>query len=291
VGDDQESPNASDLHTAVPALPAWLIEPVWDQFAALLPEHHDTHPLGCHRPTVPDRIIFNKLIQVLVFGCAYERIADHTCSARTLRRRRDDWITAGIMAWLERIVRDAYDRMISLNSPIWRWTGASPRPHAAARSPGTAGGPRQAGPEPSVASDSDGIPLGWVVAPAKTPDSPLLAPTLEALAGLGPRPPSPRSTWTQGHDSATTRTTLAKCGLDGHIAHRARPPPSRPASGDRWSAPTRGQRVRQAPLAPKRRRRVVEFHLAPAHAIIIVRRLVRRAWTCYRWQARPGRRP
>jgi hypothetical protein len=41
----------------------------------------------------------------------------------------------------------------------------------------------------------------------------------------------------------------------------------------------------------KRRRRVVEFHLAPAHAIIIVRRLVRRAWTCYRWQARPGRRP
>jgi hypothetical protein len=73
VGDDQESPNASDLHTAVPALPAWLIEPVWDQFAALLPEHHDTHPLGCHRPTIPDRIIFNKLIQVLVFGCALRR--------------------------------------------------------------------------------------------------------------------------------------------------------------------------------------------------------------------------
>jgi hypothetical protein len=36
---------------------------------------------------------------------------------------------------------------------------------------------------------------------------------------------------------------------------------------------------------------VVEFYLALAQAIIIVRRLVRGAWTCYRWQARPARRP
>jgi hypothetical protein len=36
---------------------------------------------------------------------------------------------------------------------------------------------------------------------------------------------------------------------------------------------------------------VVEFYLALAHAIIIVGRLVRRALTCYRWQARPSRRP
>jgi hypothetical protein len=41
----------------------------------------------------------------------------------------------------------------------------------------------------------------------------------------------------------------------------------------------------------ERRRRVVGFSLALAHAIIIVGRLVRRAWTCYRWQGRPGRRP
>jgi transposase len=68
---------APDCHTAVPALPSWLTEPIWDQFAALLPERHDTHPLGCHRPRIPDRVVFDKLLQVLVFGCAYERIADH----------------------------------------------------------------------------------------------------------------------------------------------------------------------------------------------------------------------
>ena len=114
---------------------------------------------------------------------------------------------------------------------------------------------------------------------------------LEALAGLGLLPAQPTVHLDRGYDSGTTRTTLAKRGLDSHIAHQGMPAPSRPASGGRWSAPTRGQRVRQAPLVHQAAPAGVEFHLAPAHASIIVRRLVRRAWTCYRWQARPGRRP
>jgi hypothetical protein len=65
----------------VPALPSSILEPLWVQFAALLPTHHDAHPLGCHRPRIPDRLVFDKLIQFLVFGCGYRRIADHTCSA------------------------------------------------------------------------------------------------------------------------------------------------------------------------------------------------------------------
>jgi transposase len=80
----------------VPALPSCILEPLWDQVAALLPARHDPHPLGCHRQRIADRIVFDKLIQVLVFGCGYRRIADHTCSATTLRRRRDEWITAGV---------------------------------------------------------------------------------------------------------------------------------------------------------------------------------------------------
>jgi transposase len=72
----------------VPALPSSILEPLWVQFAALLPARQDTHPLGCHRPRIPDRLVFDKLIQILVFGCGYRRIADHTCSATTLRRRQ-----------------------------------------------------------------------------------------------------------------------------------------------------------------------------------------------------------
>ena len=28
----------------MPALPSWLIEPIWEQFSALLPQRHDRHP-------------------------------------------------------------------------------------------------------------------------------------------------------------------------------------------------------------------------------------------------------
>src|SRR5215204_989658 len=70
----------------VPALPSSILEPLWVQFAALLPTRQIHHPLGCHRQRIPDRMVFDKLIQVLVFGCGYRRIADHTCSATTLRR-------------------------------------------------------------------------------------------------------------------------------------------------------------------------------------------------------------
>jgi transposase len=98
----------------MPVLPPCLIDPIWDQFSPLLPDRQQTHPLGCHNPRIPDRVVFEKLIQVLVFGCAYKRIADHGCSATTLRRRRDEWIAAGIMEQLQKIALDSYDRMIGL---------------------------------------------------------------------------------------------------------------------------------------------------------------------------------
>ena len=57
----------------MPALPPYLIEPIWEQFAAMLPQREVNHPLGCHRSRIPDRVVFEKLVQVLVFGCAYWR--------------------------------------------------------------------------------------------------------------------------------------------------------------------------------------------------------------------------
>jgi transposase len=81
----------------MPAILPFIREPLWDQFAALLPQPQATHPLGCHRPRIPDQAVFDKLLQVLVFGCGYRRIADATCSATTSRRRRDEWAAARLM--------------------------------------------------------------------------------------------------------------------------------------------------------------------------------------------------
>ena len=33
----------------MPALPPYIIEPIFEQFNALLPEREVNHPLGCHR--------------------------------------------------------------------------------------------------------------------------------------------------------------------------------------------------------------------------------------------------
>ena len=98
----------------MPALPPYLIEPIFEQFCSLLPERKTNHPLGCHKPRISERVVFEKLVQILVLGCAYERIAEESCSESTLRRRGDEWIELGVMERLTEISLNAYDRLIGL---------------------------------------------------------------------------------------------------------------------------------------------------------------------------------
>jgi transposase len=65
-------------------------------------------------PRIADRVVFDKLIQVLVFGCGYRRIADRSGSATTLRRHRDEWIRAGVAEPLRLALLGAYDRLFGL---------------------------------------------------------------------------------------------------------------------------------------------------------------------------------
>jgi transposase len=99
----------------VPAIPPCIQEPLWDQVTALLPPRQVHHLLGCHRQRIPDCVVFDKLIQILVFGCGYRRNADHTCSATTLRCRRDEWIALGVADQLHRLTLAAYDRLHCLD--------------------------------------------------------------------------------------------------------------------------------------------------------------------------------
>ena len=150
----------------MPALPPYLLETIWQQFEALLPEREVDHPLGCHRPRIPDRVVFEKLVQVLVFGCAYWRIADESCSASTLRRRRDEWIEEGAMDELEGMALEACDRAIGLELSELAVdcciTKAPCGGEKAGSSPVDRG---KRGIKRSVAVDARGIPLGVVSAP------------------------------------------------------------------------------------------------------------------------------
>jgi transposase len=277
----------------VPALPSSVLEPLWVQVAALLPARRVHHPLGCHRPRIADRVVFDKLIQVLVFGCGYRRIADASCSATTLRRRRDEWISAGIADQLRRAVLGAYDRMLGLELDHLAVDGCMTK---------APGGGQTAGPSPvdrrkqglkrSVAVEAGGIPLAAVPAPANHRDDGLLAATLDAIAGVGPLPAQPVVHLDAGYDYQPCRHALAERGMVGQIATRGVPAPVQVGRG--WVIERThawGNQYGKLRWCTERRRRVVEFWLALANATIVGGRLIRRAWTHYRWDARPRRRP
>jgi len=202
---------------------------LWVQFASLLPVRQVHHPLGCHRPRIPDRLVFDKLIQVLVFGCGYRRIADATCSATTLRRRRDEWISAGVVEQLRLAVLAAYHRLFGLDLEHLAVDGCITK----APCGGQVAGPspvdrRKQGLKRSQVTDTDGVPLGVVAAAANRRDDGLLAATLDTLdtlavvAGLPERPVVHLDA---GYDYQTCRQVLACRGMTGEIAARGVPTP------------------------------------------------------------------
>lgn len=274
----------------MPAIPSPIIEPIWSQFQALLPVRAVAHPLGCHRHRIPDRIVFDKLVQVLVIGCAYQRIADANCSETTLRRQRDEWIATGVIDALHALVLTAYDRVIGLAlgdvAIDCCITKAPCGGEVAGRSPVDRG---KQGLKRSIAVDAAGIPLGTIPAPANHHDSPLLEPTLDALAVVD---------WLmtihldRGYDSARTHERLLARGLHGEIAARGKPAPLPP--GQRWvvertNAWTNAHK--KLVWCTERRGVVTAFWIAFSMVILIVSRLVREAWTRYRWYGGPCRPP
>jgi transposase len=74
-------------------------------------------------------------------------------------------------------------------------------------------------------TDGYGIPLGRVLAGANRHDSPLLAPTLDRLNGLGPLPDDVTVHLDTGYDSDRTRTLLNERGPRGRIAHKGEKAP------------------------------------------------------------------
>ena len=277
----------------MPAIRPYIIEPIWEQFEALLPEHETDHPLGCHKPRIPDRVVFGKLVQILVFGCAYERIADGSCSESTLRRRRDEWIELGVMERLRHIALEACDRLIGLRLADLAVdcciTKAPCGGERAGRSPVDRG---EGGIKRSTAVGATGIPMGCITAPANRHDSPLLGETLDALGALGGLPDRARVHLDRAYDSAPARRELAVRRLAGEISEKGKPAPVQ--AGLRWVVERTnswGNAHKKLAWCTKRRAEVIDFWVAFSDLVIIVRRLVREGWMRYRWEGRPSRRP
>jgi Transposase DDE domain len=278
----------------MPALPPYIMEPIFEQLLALLPDRVVHHPLGCHKPRIPDRVILEKLVQILVFGCAYRRIAEEGCSATAIRDRRDEWIELGAMDELREIVLSAYDRFIGLELEEVSVDGCITKApcggEKAGKSPVDRG---KQGIKRSTAVDGKGIPIGGVGAGANRHDSPLLVPTLEhASSSVGGLPEGANIHVDRAYDSLLTRERLRERGLIAQIAKKGQPAPLQ--AGQRWvSERTNSWHNAHKKLVwcTERVGRVVDFWVAFSDVVIIVRRLIREGWIRYRWEGRPHRRP
>jgi hypothetical protein len=279
----------------VPVLPVCLLEPLWVQFSALLPERPrfaPTHPLGCHRERIADRVVFEHVIAALVHGSGYERIASPGCSDGTIRRRLKAWAAAGLSEQVHALALAAYDRMIGLELDDLAVDGCITKApsggEAAGRSPVDRG---KGGLKRSVVTEGTGLPLHLVAAGANRHDAPLLAPTLAGLDKLDRLPDTPTIHLDRAYDGGPTRALLDALGFDGAIARKGIPAPIQ--AGARWVVERTHSWMNgygKLRRCTEKRAAVVDFYLFLAAALVVIRQLIQRARLRYRWPTRPTSR-
>jgi len=97
----------------------WRIpDEVWARMERLLPPP-PPHPLGCHRPRVPDRDAMNAILLVLRTGMQWNALnATGVCSSSAAHRRFQEWTEAGVFAefWRQGLV--AYEELKGIE---WEW--------------------------------------------------------------------------------------------------------------------------------------------------------------------------
>jgi len=209
------------------ALDRGVVDAVWQSFAAYLPKRPiSDHPLGCHRPRISDRDCFEAILFRLVTGCSWDvagRLGKG--SETTLRRRRDEWVAAGAFGRLVEEAIVGFDKVIGLDLCDVSIDGSLHK--APMGGEGTGPNPTDRGKTGwkwSVATDINGVPIGWVADGANRNDSVLLAPTLDDVAKRGLLGDIETLWLDRGYDSELTRTRLAERGIeDAMIAKKRKP--------------------------------------------------------------------
>ena len=117
-------------------MPDWL----WERIGPLLPSA-PVHPLGCHRPRVPDRDALDAILLVLRTGMQWNALdATGIANSKTAHRRFQEWERAGVFAEIWRQGLLDYDEHVGVD---WSWLAAD-----GAMSKAPLGGPKT-GPNPT----------------------------------------------------------------------------------------------------------------------------------------------
>ena len=224
------------------ALDREVIDAVWKSFEPLLPEHVDNHPKGGHRPRTPDRIVFHLILVRLVCGCSWvdaEALCGWQVSDTTARARFKLWVCHDVFRRAFEHALDAYDRIIGLDLSEVAVDGSLHK--APQGGDGTGPNPTDRGRSGwkwSIGTDRNEIPVGWATDGANRHDIPLLAPTLDSIAGRHLLADIDTIHLDRGYDANTVRATLAGYGLDDAVIAKRRkpgdPPHTKVGLGLRW---------------------------------------------------------
>jgi transposase len=97
----------------------WRIpDALWHKIEPLLPPRK-AHPLGCHRPRVPDRAAMDAIFFVLRTGCQWNALNEtKLCSSSSAHRRFQEWGEAGVFLELWKQELLAYDALEGID---WSW--------------------------------------------------------------------------------------------------------------------------------------------------------------------------
>ena len=100
---------------------------VWAQMEPLLPEP-PAHPLGCHRPRVPDRDALNAILLVLRTGMQWNALsATGICSCSSAYRRFREWADGGCSSSSGGEGCSPTTKSTGSSGSGWRWTARSAR--------------------------------------------------------------------------------------------------------------------------------------------------------------------
>jgi transposase len=202
-----------------------VVDAAWAAVSARIPEHQPrAHPLGCHRRRVPDRACFEGILIRLVTGCSWD-VAGRLSrtSESTLRRRRDEWLAAGVFVGLVEEAIAGYDRIVGLELDDLAVDGSQHKAPAGGEGTGPNCTDRgRSGWKWSIATDTDGIPVGWVAAAANRNDCTLFAATLDAVAERGLLADVDTVHLDRGYDYDFVRVACDQRDIE-HVIPRCRP--------------------------------------------------------------------
>ena len=201
-------------------MPDWL----WQKVEPLLPPA-PPHPLGCHRPRIPDRRVMDAILLMLRTGMQWNALAATAICNSSSAHRRFGGVGAGrrlsgdLAPGAARLRCSRRHRLGLAGGRRGDDQGAAggradrPQPHRS----------RQKGAKRSLLCEARGVPIGLACDGVNRNDHKLLAPTLGSIPIERPAPTERRP---QGlcldaaYDNRESRELLASYALDAHIRSR-----------------------------------------------------------------------